>query len=249
MTEIVANQDTSLRWERRWALPFGGLVLALFLALTLTQFLLAHPRETDSLKPLPALGAVPDARLTDAHGNPFSPGDLKGRVWVATLFFTHCDGTCPMMASQMARLQKTIEGTEAALVSISVDPARDTVERLKWYSDMVGAKPGVWHFVTGATKTVIDLAENHFKLGTGLRKEAPKAADEAPAAQAPSGEIWEFEDEQPAPASRQDEIPHSTRFALVDGQGTIRGYYDGLEESGVAHLREDIAKLLKEQKP
>lgn len=41
-------------------------------------------------------------------------------------------------------------------------------------------------------------------------------------------------------------IFHSTKFALVDRQGQIRGYYSGTEPKEITKLKEDIRKLLKE---
>jgi protein SCO1/2 len=40
---------------------------------------------------------------------------------------------------------------------------------------------------------------------------------------------------------------HSTRFALVDRHGTIRGYYDALAPDGVTKLLADTNHLLREQ--
>lgn len=45
---------------------------------------------------------------------------------------------------------------------------------------------------------------------------------------------------------KDDPIFHSTRFALVDGRGRIRGYYDGTNDEAVARLFRDVAGLLKE---
>lgn len=44
--------------------------------------------------------------------------------------------------------------------------------------------------------------------------------------------------------SMDEPLIHSTRFVLVDGQGTIRGYYMGTEKEGVLDLTQDIAALL-----
>lgn len=40
---------------------------------------------------------------------------------------------------------------------------------------------------------------------------------------------------------------HSTRFALVDRKGMIRGYYDGMDDAKVAELRAAIEQLLQER--
>ncbi len=42
-------------------------------------------------------------------------------------------------------------------------------------------------------------------------------------------------------------ITHSTRFALVDGRGRIRGYYDGTAMETVSQLSNDVGNLLSER--
>lgn len=206
------------------------------------------PDQSD--KALPIYGTVPDTSLTQSNGSPFSPTDLHGRVWVATLFFTHCSGTCPAMASQMATLQEKIGTEQVALVSVSVDPERDTLERLAWYADMVKAKPGVWYFVTGEKDTLITLAEKHFHLGVGLsgsdQEPAPATVAEVSAETALEIPDYLEPEELAALETSADDIPHSTRFALVDQQGRIRGYYDGMEDAQVTRLQVDAKKLLAE---
>src|SRR5262249_61928086 len=45
----------------------------------------------------------------------------------------------------------------------------------------------------------------------------------------------------PAPGAPAPEpILHSTRFVLVDGQGRIRGYYDGVDEESMKKLVRDL---------
>ena len=44
--------------------------------------------------------------------------------------------------------------------------------------------------------------------------------------------------------SVDEPVFHSTSFVLVDGEGRIRGYYDGLKEREVHQLAVDLARLL-----
>ena len=39
---------------------------------------------------------------------------------------------------------------------------------------------------------------------------------------------------------------HSQNLVLTDGQGRIRGYYDGLDNTSMEQLSQDIAKLKKQ---
>ncbi len=43
----------------------------------------------------------------------------------------------------------------------------------------------------------------------------------------------------------QPDILHSSKLVLVDGQGRIRGYYDGLLGSSVGTIKDHIDRLLK----
>ncbi|HLJ11899.1 MAG TPA: SCO family protein, partial [Planctomycetaceae bacterium] len=83
----------------------------------------------------PVLFDAPKFKLTDQAGASFGSSDLAGRVWVANFMFTHCMATCPRQTARLEELQKHARGwpdwNRLRLVSITVDPARDTVSRLK----------------------------------------------------------------------------------------------------------------------
>ena len=42
----------------------------------------------------------------------------------------------------------------------------------------------------------------------------------------------------------KDDIIHTTRFALIDKNGNVRGYYNGTDENDIKLLRSDIGKLI-----
>ena len=99
---------------------------------------------------LPSLGAISDFTLTDQTGASFaSKPMLKGRVWVANFMFTNCPGPCPRMSSQMHQVQTALAGQDVRLVSMTVDPDRDTPQQLAKYAAFYSAQPGVWYFLTG----------------------------------------------------------------------------------------------------
>ena len=89
---------------------------------------------------------------------------LKGKVVVINVFFTSCQGSCPVMAATFAKLQDRIGerlGKDVLMISISVDPETDTPAKLKEYAERFKAKPG-WYLLTG-TKENVTLALH--KLG------------------------------------------------------------------------------------
>lgn len=114
---------------------------------------------------LPIEGTVAPFTLTDQDGNPFGSGQLKGRVWIADFFFTNCPGPCPRMSTLMSEIQReTANIDELRIVSITVDPERDTPEAMKAYGKRYGAIDGRWHFLTGPKETLNRIARQDFKL-------------------------------------------------------------------------------------
>ena len=98
-------------------------------------------------------------------GQPFGTGQLQGRVWIADFFFTNCPGPCPRMSTLMSEIQrKTKDIGELRIVSITVDPERDTPEAMKAYGARYGAIDGRWHFLTGPQETLNRIARQDFKL-------------------------------------------------------------------------------------
>ena len=119
----------------------------------------------------------------------------------------------------MAKLQKATVESEARLVSFSVDPQTDTPAVLRDYADQYNADPERWLFLTGEKQRLYDLIRRGFML----------AVDDAPP---PEGA-------EAGPGL----ITHSVRFALVDAEGRIRGYYDGVEPGLVDKILPDLATL------
>ncbi|MCP1727110.1 protein SCO1/2 [Natronospira proteinivora] len=80
---------------------------------------------------------IPDRILLDHHGSAWSPKRLEGQ-WTLIFFgFTHCPDICPETMVVINQAHRMIEENGKALppsvVFISVDPARDTPERLANY--------------------------------------------------------------------------------------------------------------------
>lgn len=170
---------------------------------------------------LPRYGEVPAFALTDAAGQPFGPAQLDGHVWVADFIFTSCPSVCPRMTEDMAKLQtwlvnRALDG-RVRLVSISVDPGRDTPARLVAYAQQFHARPGTWTFATGSQQAVEDAVVRGFKIAVNREKD----------------------DSQDAFA-----IVHGTKFVLVDGKRQIRGYYDSNDAAALAKLRDDLSALV-----
>lgn len=116
---------------------------------------------------LPVVGAVTDFELIDSTGAELGLGDLHGKIWVADLMFTSCAGTCPTLTRNMKTVQEAMAGDPSVhFVSISVDPETDTPDQMGVYATKMGADLRTWHFLTGPSEVVQDLAVKGFKVGS-----------------------------------------------------------------------------------
>ena len=118
--------------------------------------------------------ALGDFFLVDHNAEPFTQSALMGH-WTLVFFgFTHCPDICPTTMAELAELKAQLADTEAQdarVAMVSVDPARDTPERLADYvpyfhSDFLG--------VTGEFADILSFAQ---RLNAPFRKVSePKGA-------------------------------------------------------------------------
>lgn len=116
---------------------------------------------------LGVFGEVPDFSLRDSSDAPMSLSHLHGKVWVADFIFTNCQDMCPMMTAKLRELDREFKKDDRFnLVSISIDPTRDTPEVLRNYRKKLGVEDSNWHFLTGKFGSIKHLIGGGFKLGT-----------------------------------------------------------------------------------
>jgi protein SCO1/2 len=104
---------------------------------------------------------IPDVELLDQDGRTvhFYTDLVRGKVVAVQFIFTTCTTICPPLGATFARVQKDLgerAGRDVHLISISVDPATDTPERLKAWGAKFHAAEG-WTFVTGSKPEVDEL--------------------------------------------------------------------------------------------
>jgi protein SCO1/2 len=67
-------------------------------------------------------------QFTTQDGEKMDLDSLYGNVYVLDFFFATCPGICPVLTKQMVRVQNAfIKDKNFKLVSVSVDPVRDSV--------------------------------------------------------------------------------------------------------------------------
>jgi protein SCO1/2/putative membrane protein len=108
-------------------------------------------------------GQVVDFSLTDQLGRTVTRETLLGRPWVANFIFSTCPTHCPATLREMYDLQLRLKETNVRLVTITVDPATDTVDRLLELSKAFGADPDRWLFLTGGIREIHKLITEGFQ--------------------------------------------------------------------------------------
>jgi protein SCO1/2 len=161
--------------KQPWATSGRVLVLSLFATCSLagcraektTTPPAASPRRS-IVTPAPA-GVEPGAPaapfiLTDQTGTPFDSTSLRGRVWVASVFFANCPGPCFRENQAIADVLRGIDDPDLVAVSLTCDPDNDTPEVLRRYADRFGADPARWKFLTGDMDTIRTVANKTLQL-------------------------------------------------------------------------------------
>jgi len=105
---------------------------------------------------------IPDVNVLDQNGKAlnFYTDLVKGKVVAINFIFTTCTTICPPLTATFRRVQQELaaQNSSAQLISVSVDPAIDTPERLRDFAAKFKAEPG-WAFVTGNTSDINSLLQ------------------------------------------------------------------------------------------
>ena len=141
---------------------------------------------------------------------------MAGQVLVVDFFFTRCATICPLLTTNMKRVQdRVLEDDRVRLMSHSVTPVADSVSVLNelWLKQKVSIL-GAGGLLTGDKTEVYKLA----------RKSYFAALDEG------DGGFQDF--------------VHTENMVLVDTLGRLRGFYDGTDLDEVNQLVQDLDFLL-----
>ncbi len=171
---------------------------------------------------------LPDFSLRNQFNEEIGWKDMEGKTVVASFFFTHCPTICPALTANMKLLQDDIKkstkiGNRDAdflqLLSITVDPERDSVPALKAWADRFQINSNNWWLLTGNKKEIYDLSIEHMKLGLVDGKGIDTG------------------------------FFHTDYMVLIDKNRNIRGYYHGLDTVALKRLAHDIIFLTLEKDP
>ena len=161
---------------------------------------------------------IPEFSFTNQIGEQVTNKTYAGKIYVADFFFTICPGICPKLTKNMGVLQKAYQDDAAImLLSHSVMPWNDTVDKLADYAEKSQVSLPQWNLVTGDTDEIYEIARNGY-----------------------------FADEDFVKTQSEDSFIHTENFILVDQEGYIRGVYNGTLALEVKRLMRHIEILKKE---
>jgi cytochrome oxidase Cu insertion factor (SCO1/SenC/PrrC family) len=166
---------------------------------------------------LPKLFPVPNTTLVNERGQRVQLDSMKGSVAVSNFIFTSCTGTCPIMTNNMRALTPLVDD-DAPVRFVSI-----TVDPARDTPQVLAQYAARnrndprWTFLTGDRDTIVDLSVKGFKLAAG----------------------------DPMPGG--EPLLHSSKFAVADKRGIIRGYYDATDGNVPKEVARVVEELVEEE--
>lgn len=171
------------------------------------------------VKLFPQPRELPPFALQQSDGTQLVPGELHGHWTLVFIGFTFCPDVCPTTLARLAQAQKQWEAlpesTRPRVLFVSVDPERDTPDRIGEYAH-------AFHRDTLAATADIPALEAFARSLSMVFAKAPP----------PDG----------APPD-QYSIDHSASMAVLDPQGRMAGVVTGSGVDDPAAITADLAAL------
>jgi protein SCO1/2 len=145
-----------------------------------------------------------DFTLRDAKGRTTSLDDFQGKVVVLDFLDGHCTDLCPLLSDLLAKVQGMIDRTplrrQVEVVSITINPSKDTLPFMQKYGQEHGFDPRNWVFLTTLPGQPEDATR---QLAVRYGQKFTKASD--------------------------NDFLHGLVTNVIDPQGMLRGKFYGLK--------------------
>ena len=158
---------------------------------------------------------VPDFSFIDQNGSIVSEETVNNKIYIVDFFFTSCPSICIDLTNNLKEVQSAfINNDDVLILSHSVDPKIDDIERLKKYASINNIKNEKWFLLTGPIEETIRMAQlGYFAIAS-------------------------------APNHDENSLIHTENVILIDRNRQIRGIYNGTSPLETSYLIDDINKLL-----
>lgn len=94
---------------------------------------------------------------TDQNGRSLELAHLAGRPQVVAMVYTHCTFACPRILAQMKQIEQAVTD-DAGFVLVSIDPERDTPDRLADFSESLRLDDARWTLLNGSDGDILALS-------------------------------------------------------------------------------------------
>lgn len=144
----------------------------------------------------------------DEEGNVFSSEDLKGKISVVSFIFTNCKMECTVITSNLTKVNQSFKDSkDVNIISFTVDPGYDTPDVMLEYKRMYDIENPNWKFLCGKEKKyTYEVLQKQF-YATAMED-----------------------------ADKSIGFIHSQKVVLVDKEGIIREYYEGINSDSIDDL-------------
>ncbi|MGH9206498.1 MAG: SCO family protein [Acidimicrobiales bacterium] len=149
--------------------------------------------------------SIENLTLTDQHGAAVSLATFHGKAIMLVPFLTLCSDICPLTTGNLLQVEQALvqanEASRVQIVEVSVDPGRDTPNRLAAYAHLTG---GSWELVTPSDTGLAQIA-GFFGFSY---QQVPQ--DNPPAVDWLTGKPLTYD------------VNHSDGYILIDPKGQVR---------------------------
>ena len=158
---------------------------------------------------------VPNFSFIDQNGNIVSEKTVENKIYIVDFFFTSCPSICIDLTNNLKEVQSVFEDNDDVLIlSHSVDPKVDNIERLKKYASINNINNKKWYLLTGPIEETIRMAQlGYFAIASIANHD-------------------------------ENSLIHTENVVLIDRNRQIRGIYNGTSSLEISYLIDDINKLL-----
>lgn len=157
---------------------------------------------------------IPNFSFVNQNGNIINQESVNNRIYIANFFFTSCPSICIDLTKNLKLVQDAFDANDILILSHSVDPKIDSVERLKKYEEINDINGKNWFFLRGDINEIIKMAQLGYFAIASIDNHI------------------------------ENSLIHTENIVLVDSESRIRGVYNGTSQLEMSYLISDINKLL-----
>jgi protein SCO1 len=95
------------------------------------------------------------------RGEKIKLSDLQGKIQLVAMVYASCEYTCPRIVADMKRIETAVTsqyGDKVGLVLVTIDPARDTPDKLRAFAEKSHLDPNRWLLLQGQDSDILELA-------------------------------------------------------------------------------------------